>query len=483
MNGLGIVNRLGTNRLWPTGSIGLRLLGRRASPWLTRLGLRFLMAVYAGLMRAARRAGPRPRAVSGAGHDILLTGTFYSDGWITAHLRALAVSERCTRLRFVSATPVPPLPNVEAIYPPGWLTRLAGAVPARLATFAWVAFRTRPHLVGGFHLLINGLVAALVGRLVGSRSLYFCVGGSAEVVGGGIRSENRLFARLPAPDPVVEERLLQAVAACDLVITMGTGAITFFRERGVDTTFHVVSGAIDTDRFRAADTPPTVDLILVARLVPIKRVDLFLAAVERVRRELPSVTAIVVGDGPLRPGLEQLARQLGIDRQVSFVGQRRDVEAWLRRAKLFVLTSDSEGLSLSLMEAMLCGLPAVVSRVGDLGDLVKDGLNGYLVPDQTPEAFAVRLLDLLTDPARRAGFGKAALRAAERFEIRAVTRLWNDILSAPGGTASPASSASHRPGAASTNHRSSAAATTHRSEAAATGHRRRGVEEVRRCVG
>jgi L-malate glycosyltransferase len=477
------MNELGTNRRCLTASIGLGPLGRRASRWLTHLALRCLMAVYAGLMRAARRAGPRPRAVNGTGHDILLTGTFYSDGWITAHLRALAMSERCARLRFVSATPVPPLANVEPIYPPGWLTRLAGAVPARLATFAWVAFRTRPHLVGGFHLLINGLVAALVGRLVGARSLYFCVGGSAEVLDGGIRSENRLFATLPGPDPVVEGRLLQAVAACDLVITMGTGAITFFRERGVATTFHVVSGAIDTDRFREADTVPSVDLILVARLVPIKRVDLFLAAVERVRRELPAVTATVVGDGPLRPRLEQLARQLGIERQVSFVGQQRDVEAWLRRAKLFVLTSDSEGLSLSLMEAMLCGLPAVVSRVGDLGELVEDGVNGYLVSERTPEAFAARLLDLLTDPARRAGFGKAALRSGERFDVRTVTRRWNDILSASAGAASPASTVSHRSAAASANYRSGAALTNHRSDAGATGQRRRGAEEVSRCAG
>jgi L-malate glycosyltransferase len=405
---------------------------RRASRWLIRRALRCLMGVYAGLMHAARIAGPPPRAVNGARHDILLTGTFYSDSWLTSHLRALAMSEHCARVRFVSAQPVPALSNVEAIYPPRWLVRLTGAVAARLATFAWVAFRTRPHLVGGFHLLFNGLVAALVGRLVGSRSLYFCVGGPAEVMDGGIGSENRLFARLETPDPVMERRLLRAVAACDLVITMGTGAIGFFRERGVDTTFHVVSGAIDTKRFQATDIAPTLDLILVARLVPVKRVDLFLRAVERVRRELPTVTATVVGDGPLRPVLEQLARELGIDRQVAFIGQRPDVEAWLRRAKVFVLTSDSEGLSLSLMEAMLCGLPAVVSRVGDLGDLVKDGINGYLVSDRTPEAFAARLVELLTDSERRAELGRAARRSGERYELGVVRRLWNDILSASG---------------------------------------------------
>jgi L-malate glycosyltransferase len=445
------------------------------------------MTLYVGLLHGARIAGRRPRAASATGHDILLTGTFYSDGWLASHLRALAMAERCARIRFVAAAPVPALPNVEAIYPPRWLTRLAGAVPARLATFAWVACRTRPHLVGGFHLLINGLVAILVGRLVGSRSLYFCVGGPAEVQDGGIRSENRLFSRLETPDPVVERRLLQTVAACDLVITMGTGAIAFFRERGVETVFHVISGAVDTERFRAVDATPTVDLILVARLVSIKRVDLFLQAVERVRRELPTVTATVVGDGPLRPHLEQLARELGIAGQVSFVGQQRGVEAWLRRAKVFVLTSDSEGLSLSLMEAMVCGLPAVVSEVGDLGDLVKNGINGYLVSDRTPEAFAARLVELLTDAEQRAAFGRAARRAGERYAVGAVTRLWNDILSTSAGCRSGAATpAGGRSGAATTfgpNGHSSAGPLS--SAGAGSGaiqtHRHR-AERVRRCA-
>ena len=58
---------------------------------------------------------------------------------------------------------------------------------------------------------------------------------------------------------------------------------------------------------------------------------------------------------------------------MSFVGHQEDVAAWLSKSRVFVLTSDSEGLSLSMMEAMMCGLPAVVSDVGDLGDLSKMG--------------------------------------------------------------------------------------------------------------
>jgi glycosyltransferase involved in cell wall biosynthesis len=123
-----------------------------------------------------------------------------------------------------------------------------------------------------------------------------------------------------------------------------------------------------------------------------------------------------------------MTSELGIAKNITFVGHQKNVEAWLRKAKVFVLTSDSEGLSLALMEAMLCGLPAVVPLVGDLDELVEDGINGYLVAERTPEAFAKRLHDLLTDESRLARFSEAARRSAKRYEIGATVQLWDKIL-------------------------------------------------------
>ncbi len=81
-----------------------------------------------------------------------------------------------------------------------------------------------------------------------------------------------------------------------------------------------------------------------------------------------------------------------------------------------------------MIQAMLCGLPAVVSDVGDLGDLVEEGVNGYLVSDRTPEAFAVCLKDRLNGSERLAQLGKAARSSTERFEVDNVVRHWDSIL-------------------------------------------------------
>jgi glycosyltransferase involved in cell wall biosynthesis len=400
---------------------------------IVRTALRALTVIVAAALRAAERWGPAPRALESGPIDVLLTGTFHSDNWVAAHLRPLAAAQTIRRVRMVSARPVPALDKVETVAPPRWLCRVIGTVPARLATFFWVGLRTRPHVVGGFHLLMNGLAAALLARLIGARAVYICVGGPGEVLDGGTRSESRLFGRLEAPDPVVERRLLEAVRSFDLVVTMGTSAARFFRDQGVEAPIHILPGAVDAARFCVSPTTPEVDLVLVGRLVPLKRIDIFVRAVARLSASLPDITAIVVGEGPLREQLEQLTRGLWLEERVRFVGQQARVEDWLRRARVFVLTSESEGLSLSLVEALRCGLPAVVSRVGDLEDVIEEGVNGYLVSDRSPDAFAERILDLVGDPARRDRFAEAAVRSTKRFDAAAQGLLWDAALEAADG--------------------------------------------------
>lgn len=364
--------------------------------------------------------------------DVLLTGTFHSDDWISAHLTPLAASTRCRRVRFVASRRVPPMPKVEPIYAPRLLERCVGSVTARLATFVFVALRDRPPLVGGFHLLVNALVAQAAAAAAGSRSLYVCVGGPTELAGGGAAGENAYFARLGRPDAVVEAQLLRAAAAFDLIVTMGSRAAAYFRSHGARGAVRVIGGAIDPVRFRRGTGAATWDVIFVGRLVEIKRVDRFLRALALVKERVPHVRGVLVGDGPCRDDLEALARGLGLADAVTFAGRQPESSRWLQQARLFVLTSASEGLSLSLMEAMQCGLPAVVPAVGDLEDLVVDGMNGYLVRDGEPHSFARAISDLLLDPDRRARFAVAAEAAARAYHPATVTRAWDDVLAGGG---------------------------------------------------
>jgi glycosyltransferase involved in cell wall biosynthesis len=404
---------------------GARLRGL-ATRWILRGGMR----TYLVVLRIVQRVGPSVRRADSAPQDVLLTLNFHAPGWPRALLGPLAASRRCGRLRIVTTAAVSGLDAVEVIQPPAWLRAVCGSTIARLVTFAWVAARSRPHVVGGVHLLFNGLAASLVARAIGARSLYVCVGGPNEVAGGGLWSENRAFALLPGPDPTIERQLIAAAQSFDRIVTMGTRAADYFRSQGITTPAHVIPSGVDGSVYRPGAGARDVDVILVARLAPVKRVDLFVETIRRVSEALPSIHAVIIGKGPMREASEALARQLGIAKNVTFLGHEPDVSAWLGRAKVFLLTSDTEGLSISLIEAMLSGAVPVVSAVGDLADAIEPGVNGFLVSDRTPAGFSAPIIELLTQPERCSRLSVAAREAATRYDPEAIGRKWDAVLGA-----------------------------------------------------
>jgi L-malate glycosyltransferase len=394
------------------------------------LCFRTVLFLYIGTVKLARRLVPQKPLPDDGPIEILLTGTFFSDNWIISLLRPLALSKRCGRIRMVSTAPVPFIENVEAIYPPKLLIKIIGRSPARLATFIWLGFRTRPHIIGGLHLLINGLMAILLAKLLGVKALYSCCGGPTECKGGGYSSENHLFSKLHGPDPFIERRLLDAISAADFVITRGKLAIQFFKEHGVTTRFYVVPGGMDSKKFFPSSIPPIIDLIIVGNLVPRKRVDLFLEIVSRIHAVRPDVRAVVLGDGPLRQSLESQAETLHLQKAVYFAGYQNDVVPWLQQAKVFILTSEAEGLSQAMIQGMLCGLPAVVSHVGEAEELVEEGVNGFLIRDLNVDAYVKAILSLLENQAMLSNFSKAAKQSAGRCDVHYLARKWDEIFNA-----------------------------------------------------
>jgi L-malate glycosyltransferase len=390
--------------------------------------LRAGLVLYHGVLSIARALGPKPRQADATGCHVLLTGTFKSEAWVEHHLRPLAASTECRKVTIVATNPVPSLAKVSVVAPPRWLTACLGSAGSRLVVFALAAFRERPHIVGGFHLLFNGLAAALVAPLVGARSMYVCVGGPAEVLDGGILAENKLFNALRTPDALIEHLLVRAVRTFDLIITMGSGARSFLRDRGVNGEIHVIPGGLDLALYKPSTDPPATDVVFVGRLAPIKRPELLLDAIAAARARLGRMSALIVGDGPLRAALEDHARTSGLGDAVTFTGHRNDAVDLLARSRVFVLTSQSEGVSLSLMEALACGVPAVVAHVGDLADVLADGVNGYLVDSHDPQKFADRLVQLLSNEALRHRFAEAARLRANAYGVEAITRRWESVL-------------------------------------------------------
>ena len=166
----------------------------------------------------------------------------------------------------------------------------------------------------------------------------------------------------------------------------------------------------------------------VARLTAVKDQEGLLRAFARVLHVRPDARLVIVGDGELRDRLAALSAELGLDRAVRFLGFRSDVERILKAFDLFVLSSYTEGLPISLLEAMAAGRPVVATSVGCIPDLLRNGAAGVLVPPRSPETLADAILKLLSDPSARMAYAQAGRREVEtRFSLNKMVQRYESI--------------------------------------------------------
>jgi glycosyltransferase involved in cell wall biosynthesis len=176
----------------------------------------------------------------------------------------------------------------------------------------------------------------------------------------------------------------------------------------------VIHNGVELDRPRresgAAARPFTV--LSVGRLRPPKDFGTLIRAMAALERG--SVRLRIAGDGPERAALASEVARLGLDGDVELLGARTDVDELLADADLFVLASESEGLPMSVLEAMAAGLPVVASAVGGVPELVREGETGTLVPPGDSAALAIAIRRIAADPELRDRLGAAGRRRAER---------------------------------------------------------------------
>jgi sugar transferase (PEP-CTERM/EpsH1 system associated) len=196
-----------------------------------------------------------------------------------------------------------------------------------------------------------------------------------------------------------------------------------------DRKIRVIFNGIDTAQFlqpcdtkavrQSLNIPPDAPVIgTCARLTEIKRQDVLIRAFTKVHAQFPAAHLLLVGDGPLRGDLEKLAEAQGLKDVVHFAGYQSPTTPFVQAMSIFALTSRSEGMPQAAIEASVCGLPVVASKVGGLPELIEDGKTGILFPVGDESALAEALCGLLADPQKARAMGDAARqRAVSKFDI------------------------------------------------------------------
>jgi glycosyltransferase involved in cell wall biosynthesis len=159
-----------------------------------------------------------------------------------------------------------------------------------------------------------------------------------------------------------------------------------------------------------------VVLIYVGRLTQIKRVDRLIEAFKLAQRDCSNVTLLIVGDGELKEELQ--AKSYGL--KVKFLGWRTDVYELMSASDVAILTSDNEGMPITLIEAAFMGLPSVTTNVGSASEVVLNATTGYVTTKDTA-VIAEKIKQLVISESLRAKFGEAAkLHAQEKFSVNSM---------------------------------------------------------------
>jgi glycosyltransferase involved in cell wall biosynthesis len=231
----------------------------------------------------------------------------------------------------------------------------------------------------------------------------------------------------------VELKYAVAARACDWIVGICDATVinlkslqTISRRKIV----RIYNGAVPLKRAAKEDWPPKsgFTLVYVGRLEPVKNHALLLHAFRTALSSMPELRLWMVGDGSERKTLECLSAELGIAEQVTFWGQQLDVTPFFSAADVFIMSSKSEGLPMSLLQAFSLGLPAIVTDVGGMAEVVRLAQAGLIVSATDPPEMATAILWLAGSDAKREQFSKnAEATFCSRFGLGTMVDAYMDI--------------------------------------------------------
>lgn len=243
------------------------------------------------------------------------------------------------------------------------------------------------------------------------------------------RAFNRLLGRRACRITAVSEHAARALVADEGFAGRDVGVIP----NGIDVAAWAAAARGDRAAARARLGLPSETVILgsVGRLHAVKNQRMLVRALADLRRRVPGAALVLVGDGPERDALAESARQLGVGDAVRFLGQRRDVDRILPAFDLFCLASLSEGIPLTLLEAMAARVPIVATAAGGIPEAVRPDLEALLIDAAAPAAahFATAAERVLGDAALRHRLTERAfVRVGAEFRLDAVCQRYRGLL-------------------------------------------------------
>lgn len=217
----------------------------------------------------------------------------------------------------------------------------------------------------------------------------------------------------------------------DQIIVLTQNAVSYFPQPLRNRISVIPNPTLPPEISKTVITQPLVRpaVIAMGRFVEQKRFDLLLQAFAKLNEHHPQWTLTILGDGELRPELESLRNQLGLSDRVYLPGSVKTPYNFLKQADLFVMSSYFEGFPMALCEAMACGLPVIYTDCpSGPREIIRDGIDGILVPNGDVEALAAAMSRLMSDAKERQRLAARAPEVLERFSLEKIMGMWEAVI-------------------------------------------------------
>lgn len=357
-------------------------------------------------------------------NKILVITTFHNVNWFISHITPLSMCG-IDELLLVCDDVITEIDNVTYICPSEFLKKIFSRPGAKFFLTIITAIKYRPDLIIGYHIFPNALMALFAGSLINCPACYQLTSGSVQLLGGGWRSENSISSKMIAPSKVIEKMLFVVIKCFDLIVVRGEKTKKFIKDIGYNGNISIITGSVKKIEKNYPFQDRTIDIIFVGRLVEVKRPVTLIEIVKEVHDKYPNVKMKILGDGPLRMDIEALISKKNLTNNIQLLGKKKNVMKFFCNAKIFLLVSEVEGMSIALLEAMTAGVIPVVSDVGELGDIVIANKTGFLVDKDDLRGFAQRCCSILEGDVDVAQLSdNAQVVASKKSSVEAVSGQW-----------------------------------------------------------
>lgn len=189
----------------------------------------------------------------------------------------------------------------------------------------------------------------------------------------------------------------------------------------------------EVDNISLPDKNSKFIFLSVCRLVKVKRIDFLIRAFFKINKEYPNANLWIVGSGPCEKRLKLLTKKLGVEKEIKFWGWQSDISRFYKQADVFVLTSESEGWGMVVIEAGYFGLPTVMTDVGLAGDLVINNQNGLIVPVGDEESLIKNMVKIMEDEDLRLKLSREIKSTISNLptleeEVRVCVENWKEMI-------------------------------------------------------